>query len=471
MIISRTLLPLLLLCPLTAEAGEITWQKDLRAAQAEAKTSKSVVFIAVNMDGERANDRLAQEVYKDKTLLLLAERTINLIASNDTHASADKICPRFGTLTCENHRHVDADVRAEVLAPAKGGFVVAPQHVFLGPGGEVLLSVPYEVKAEELEWCFVSALRSVNPDIDLELSSEARPPRRLLIGKVHSFDAKVAELPLTREGALELVKELKKGMLRGNDLKRGLRRLAMADEPEARDYILSVLRTTPGRAGGGGGRGGGGRGGSKEDKRPEFLHWIGVNSPVSYWEVCIEFIDDSDAPLRAQGIVAVEQLGAKESLKPLLARLRKEKDEAYTKNLLRAIGTCGANDKNARKALLKQGESSRSPLLRVNAILALGWLSSHEETQEFLRVCLEHEALDVQRAALLAIAISRDVAWVEELQEHIEKMQPGAPKNTAELALTVLKSGDLWELKETLKEVASDELKRERIFGAEEKQR
>lgn len=470
----RFLLPLCFLLPVPLHAGGITWKADLRGTQREAADHKRVVFVAVNMDGERANERMVKDVYANKRILELAGHTLNLVASNDSHAAEGKTCPRFGGITCTEHRHVDADVRSAVLAPDAQGFVVAPQHVFLGPDGSVLLSVPYEIRVEELEWCFVTALRSVDPAAPVEFSEKARAPKRLVMAGVYTIGAAAEAAPLTREAALELVSELKKGMVRGAELQKARRRLAMADEPEARDYLLGILRTAPGRAGGGNGGGKAGGGGvgagaaaaaDRTDRRPLLMHWIGANSPASYWEVCAEFIDENVIELRREAVVALEQLGSPQALKLLLARLHKEKDEHIAKNLLRAVGTCGADDNNARKALLKQAGDDRKPLLQVNAIVALGWLTNHGEITDFLGECLTEQEGAVRIAAILAMAISRNEVWVETLKAALEN-SPDAPLREAlEAALAVLQGGPLAGLEGLVGRVASDELTRERIFG------
>jgi len=469
----------LFLCGAPLFAGDIEWKTSLGDSLREAGASQRVVFLAVNMDGERANDRMVKEVYKDKAIQALAERTINLVASNDTHAADGKRCPRFDGLTCKEHRQVDADARAEVLAPDARGYVVAPQHVFLDPKGEVILSVPYEVKVHELEWCFVAALKAVDPDLDLEASEDALPPKRLVMGDVYSLGEASQAAPLTREAALELISQLKKGLVRGRELRESRRKLAMADEREAREYLLNVLRTVPGAGGGGrggggaggGGGGGGGRGNNAgrnpNDTRPQLMHWIGANSPVSYWEVAAEFIGENDLALRSEAVLALEQLGAKEAVRPLLKRLRKEEEESVHKNILRALGTCGADDKAARKALLKQAKSDKHPLLQINATVALGWLASDEDVDEFLaEVFLEGEETSLRTAAVLAMAVTRNEAWVEPLKAALEEgeLEPQL-EPVIITALSVIEGGPLKSIEGLVTRFCADELVRERIFG------
>ena len=201
---------ILSLAPGTVPSGGIEWQASYELALTQAKAENKVVFVAVNMDGERANERMVREVYRDKVITKLAGETINLVSSNNTHGSG-KACSRFGSISCVEHRQVDVHVRANVLAPDADGFVIAPQHVFLAPDGSPILSVPYGVTEAELEWCFVTALRSVDEDLPLKMSSKARPPARLVMDGVFEGAGGESSQPLTREEALDLIKELKKG--------------------------------------------------------------------------------------------------------------------------------------------------------------------------------------------------------------------------------------------------------------------
>jgi len=468
--LARRLLFTLALSPIAlapAAADGIVWRTELTAAQADAKAAGQVVFVAVNMDGERANDRMAEDVYGEKRIIELAGMTVSLVASNDTHAGKGKTCPRFGEVTCEAHRRVDADVRGGILSPDAEGYVVAPQHVFLGPEGNVILSVPYEMRAEELEWCFVTALREVDPQAKVEFSSKARAPKRLILGDVFTLGNEAESAPLTREEALELIDKLKRGLVRGQELQKAQRRLAMADEPEARAYLLAALRTVPGRAGGGRGGGGGGAGADRQDRRPQLMHWIGANSPASYWEVCAEFIDDNDNPdLRHEAIVALEQLGALEALKAISSRIRRADDQRDHKNLLRALGTSGGDDKGARKALLKQAGRKKPPLLRTNAILALGWLTPHEDITAFLAETLADEEDPDRAAAVLAMAVTRDEAWIAPLEELLAGDLDPRFEGAVEDALSVLKGSPLKVIEARYMRAGEDLLTRERLFGA-----
>ena len=107
----------------------------------------------------------------------------------------------------------------------------------------MILSVPFEIGVPELEWCFYTALKKVDPAGVKSLPSSARAPRRVIMGGV--FDPSGlggANLsPPTREQALELIKELKAGMF-GPGREQKLLRLLTSAEPEAVKYVEAELK-------------------------------------------------------------------------------------------------------------------------------------------------------------------------------------------------------------------------------------
>src|SRR6185436_21095190 len=68
-------------------ANDIQWQSSFEKTPPPAAAEKKVVFLAVNMDGEKANERMLEKVYTDKALIELSTHTLNLIASAAEHTS------------------------------------------------------------------------------------------------------------------------------------------------------------------------------------------------------------------------------------------------------------------------------------------------------------------------------------------------------------------------------------------------
>ncbi|MGD2017948.1 MAG: hypothetical protein PVJ89_07530 [Planctomycetota bacterium] len=482
-LLALTTAPALALASALGGAAGIDWTATFEGALERAAAEERVVFIAVNMDGERANERMVDKVYGDRDIQRLASETVNLIASADRHRKSGK-CPRFGCADCDEHRFVDIAVREQVLKPSATGAVIAPQHVFCRPDGRVLLSVPYEVSTSELEWCFHEAAAIVAGVEPEARRHEGRRPRRLIVGDVAQLGG--AGGPVTREEALELIATLKKGNNRG-ETQEMIRRLATSDEPEAREYVLAMLRAGGGnaRGGGGGGRGGrggaaGGRGGNSDRERGQLLRWIGEQSPESYWEVCLEFADSGSDDVKQEAVVALEQLGAEDSLSVLMKALRRSASEPERhKNVLRAVGSAARDDRKARAALLKASNDRKQPMIRANALIALGWLDADEDVATRLKaaalpavhgslakVDAEDVTAEERLAAVVAMGISREPEWKPTLEGIVaDEGEEPELKEAAQASLSVLAGRPYAALGRHLAEAGGDEIPRNRLFG------
>ncbi|MCA8978991.1 MAG: HEAT repeat domain-containing protein [Planctomycetes bacterium] len=471
--------------------ADIQWRASQEAALEEAKASNRVLFLAVNMDGERANDELANKTYGEKSIVGLSLLTVNLVASAFEHSSGK--CSRFHGITCADHMACDVWARESILQKDEEGFVIAPQHVWLAPTGEVLLSVPYAVTEGELEWCFGTAIAMNDPSAEIMLSSKARAPRRLVKGGVAKPDTvgPAGAGALTRDEVLALIEEVKRGMNQ-EQRARAVNRIMTADEPEAIEFVRTELRSGGGNARGGGGRGGGGRGGgggggrNSEDRRPAHLRTMGTVSPSSYWEVAVEYVDDSILEVRAEAVVALEMLASPDSVRDLQAALKKEKDDTVRKNILRALGTAGATDKKVHALLEKAVLKEKDEIIRRNATLALGSLAQSPSVDALLTDILQDEERTHREraAAVCAMALTRRSEWLELLRPALRAAQAAEAGETPEgepegfvptddllaalqAAVQLLEGGDLSVLKDAVSAAGRDTIPRERWFGRE----
>ena len=130
-LLALTTAPALALASALGGAAGIDWTATFEGALERAAAEERVVFIAVNMDGERANERMVDKVYGDRDIQRLASETVNLIASADRHRKSGK-CPRFGCADCDEHRFVDI---AEVKLLAMGGVDQRPRANAVGFDG------------------------------------------------------------------------------------------------------------------------------------------------------------------------------------------------------------------------------------------------------------------------------------------------------------------------------------------------
>ena len=464
--LTLAILALPLLVP--APAKSITWSADFAKALAQATEESKPVFIGVNMDGERANDDFAKNVYTDKSIVKLSGRTVNLIASVFDHKSKGE-CPRFGTITCADHKQVDIKVRSQVLKPDLDGYVIAPQHVFLDASGKAILSVPYQITRQELEWCFVTAILKVDPDSDVRMPQGAHPPKRLVMNGVAATgdaesggagtpgggaNARASGSPLPREEMVELIREIKKGSLKGEDLAAGLRRLMTADEPEAVEYIVKEMR------------GGGGRNASDPRQRQRLLvGQIGRLSPPRFWEAVAEFADSTDEGLRNESAATLEQLSAPDSVKVMMKAFKKEKESNLKSGWLRALASADPANKKVRTTVLKAARKNSDTTVQVGALVATGYLSPGEDRDEILADAFASDDLVLRRAAACGMAISRDSKWLKGLKAAAKAEADTDAKEAFTAAAAVLGRGTLNPLCSPLMKVCGDDIPRERFYG------
>ena len=479
--------------------SEIRWEPNVADALTEAKQTQRVVFIAINMDGDPGNDRMAEGVYRDKTILRLTAQTLNLVGSLDWHNRSGP-CRRLGPIACSEHQAVEKEVRTRFLQEDADGHVVAPQHLWIGPDGEVLLSVPYEVTAGELEWCFHRAWSKVDPDYSGQPSKASRMPRRFIDGGVFDPQTDAEDPPPSREEVLAIIAELRKGSLTRRDVLERLRQLVRSEEPEAMKEIEQYLKGG-GSTGRGAGRGG--RGGNQNPLSP-LLRAIGDTAPATYHRLVVDLIQKGDLATRSEAAVALEQLADPGALTALLKELKKAKDPTLKKNLVRAIGTCAGDHATARKALLKASRDRKDANLRRNALIALGTLSVNPKTMDRLIEALEDPEL--APAAALGLALTRDERAIEPLEariaqraeekaesqptdEEVEEPTPDRnrpqdrarnrgqrnqdrqanPSDPFEAALQFLQDGDYSGLRTPIERVSGDTIPRNRLYPRRER--
>lgn len=469
MLTPLVLAPLLAFLPgiHTPEGPDILWQPTLDAAFDAAQEGQTIVFLAVNMDGESANDEAAKRLYHDKDFLPVASQVVSVVASRFEHGGST--CKRFGTITCADHQDVDKKARANILKPGLDGEVIAPQHVWLAADRTVLLSVPYQVSKRELIWCTVTALNKAYPDKQVPMPQGARAPRRLVMDGVTDSGSTDGIRPLSEAEVEETVKQLRSGA-DWSERARLVTSLIATDHPDAVEAVTKELLGANVRGGGGRGRGADELLGRLNDAKKALLGRIGVYSPPAYWEAVATQMDSEDPEVRMAAAVALEQLGAQDSLKIIKERLRKEESLDIQAALYRAQGTGGAGESSARSSLMSVVKKKKAEqVLKINAYFALGNHASDKAVAKQMNVVVSEGHPLERQAMILGLAFARNDAAAESLFSGLGDQQDKLAPNTRkalELAQQVFEGGNLSLLAELIEEVCGDTVRRERFFGA-----
>jgi hypothetical protein len=450
----------------TDNAGAIEWQTEYAGAFELAKERDTIVFLAVNMDGERANDTAAKKLYKDKTIVGLAAGTVNMIASKFVHTKSGA-CSRFGTISCAEHQKVDIKARGAIFNPDGDAEVIAPHHVFLDKDGKVLLSVAYGVQNSELAWCFTTAQRLAYPDREVPFTKGARAPKRLVMGDV-ARGAGGAALPLTEEQLEKTIDDLNSAK-RFEDRARFVYMLLATDHPDA---IKAVERELISASAGGGGRGGGMGGGADGVSRltkakQDLIHRIGIFSPASYWSALTPQLFVQEALTRQETAVALEQLAVADSLKDLRKAFKKEENVDVRRAMVRAMGSAGAGDSSTRKALTALAKSNKDQNLQLNAIFAIANQGDDKGVRKLFEGILADGKVGPPQALVLGIAFARNES-LKDLLDTFPAEQGGLSKDMWDCvvaARAVFEGGNLSLLRSAIERVCGGTLERERFFG------
>ncbi len=316
------------------------WAPSIEKGLAEATERGVAMMVALNMDDERGNQGMVDNVYTDKKFLQATEKCVVAIGSLFQHgAGGSAICERFGTITCAQHQAIEKVIRQDWLKRGPNDDVESPRHFFLAPDGRMLFQRTWTMRAGALAELMTRA-------------SELCTPGRL--ANWNTLDAKLERAADTaqsvREAALEeliaendpeidaqlatLAKKSKEPMVTGSILAS----FALAKTPERRALAHSAL----------------------SHKAPE------VRMLVAH---------------------AMHQSGAGDHLKPLLKRTGKERDRAAKGEMYRALGILAPDQKDEAKALklILKGVGNSKDDGRAHACVA----SAHWVNEKGVRAALE----------------------------------------------------------------------------------
>ena len=131
------------------------WAPSIEKGLEEARERGVALMVALNMDNERGNQGMVDDVYTDPKFLKATEKCVVAIGSLFQHGSkggtgGQKICERFGSVTCEQHQAIEKVIRQDWLKRGPDDDVESPRHFFLSPDGTILFQKVWTMRAESL---------------------------------------------------------------------------------------------------------------------------------------------------------------------------------------------------------------------------------------------------------------------------------------------------------------------------------
>jgi len=429
--------PLLLSClagalAQTLSAQGVRWTPSFEDALQQAKTERKVVMLAFNMPGERANEELLADHYKDSHLGKLSLQTINVFCSQSP-------TPSVPGVNANQQQAAETRARLQVLKIGPGEDVIAPQHVFLDPDGTILSSIAWRVTKGELEWSWVDAIRKVDPNFVWQLSPGARAPGKLGFGRVESGKN---DKPPTKAEVDEALKELKKA--RGG-IWRNLREFQVvlrSDQPEAMTYVTATLNGLP------------------DGAAARAIDAMGYSSPKAYHTVVSPYLANRDEETRYAAAAALEQFAEPKALPALLKQWKEEKVERVRGRLLRAMASSAPSHKEVIAQIDKILAKESSADLRAQAVLAGALLEDRTKVHELLAAALRDSSAKVRATAGFALASRREADFALRLEESANREEDPETKAWLEAAAKVVRGGPIDPFKNFLERVLGEQPRR-----------
>ncbi|MDJ0975447.1 MAG: HEAT repeat domain-containing protein [Planctomycetota bacterium] len=303
--------------PMPASAGPdeaIAWERDVESAFKLATEHDKIVMICINAKHaigepeEPAAKGLREIVYKDPKVVARSRDFVCVfLTRGGSSADFGELRARFG---------ID-------------GAIVSPQHIFALPthaDGETPL-VREEYWRYGHEEAAVKAL--------LALMDRAVEARRIQEGVPEEPPADAAMRGTWIAKLVEIAGGRDTGMRRT-----ALHALVTHDEKgDATGALLPLLDSAKDPA-----------------VLMDVVRALGIPDLRAAAPRIAALLAHKDAAMRANAAVSLEYIGCPTSVKPLLTRLKREKDAQVASHLSRAIGRCGVEDKAARKKLLRQAD-------------------------------------------------------------------------------------------------------------------
>ncbi len=448
----RTLLIALISLSLgTPDSAKVEWTADIEEGMVRAEAEGRVIVLALGVVSESRSEAHLKEVYSEKKLAGYFAESVN-IAAWSFELDEEKQLPRFDGISPSDHLNNLAVIIERWLEPNAEGVVALPQHVWLSPKGEVLLSCAYEIEKEEFAWCFEEAMRRAGIEDLPKPMKGAHPPRRLLLGEVYRLiDGDQLGRGMKPDELDELLQRVKKRNLSERD--RGdIIQIIFTDEEDGVEYLTRQF-------------------GLWELVGPRIapvidgtFELIGGSASPKYLECLEKFASHNRASLRMRVAVAYEQIGDTEGLSAVKKALKKEKDDDVRAEWVRALGACGRGDKSTSKTLVRIAEKEKDDRVRRNAILALGHLLPDEGAEEALVELATGGEGDDRWAAVLGLALGRSIG----ARGLIEGMGEGENDEDIlkiiERSLRVLDGGNLYEIQSSCALISESEISRWRLF-------
>ena len=368
-----------LLIPAAAQsAPSVRWQSDLDKAIELARSKGRPMLIAMHKVGEIACKRMIEDVYTDPDVVAKLGDFVCLATCLDRHDVVDGApthgpCSAFPGITCDQHQAIEGLVRERYIGT---NTVKVPQHMILTADGKLLLTQIFEMKKTAfLDYC----------DKGLALFGTEM---------AQGMDAIIREkLGLVVNGNAAERKEAVQFLLKTNDQK-------------AIDVLFLTIQ-----------------GLDKGKDRGACVRAMGYEElEEAAGPLLLKWLRDRDPFVVNCAVVSIEETGHGPALKPLLELYEKTNDKEVKKDIVRALGTVGAADPDARK-LIAAAITSSEDVMRIAGYLSSAPLLQEDETRARINAQFKKEGGDATAKASIvrSYQLAESVLLADELLAIVAK--------------------------------------------------
>ncbi len=325
------MLAAILMCAVLADG--VAWEHDFDAAIAAAKTRAVPIFLAFNMDGEGANDDTVR-IYKDPEFVAASKNFVCIIGSTFEHGPAE--CPRFGTVTCAEHKKTEIKSREAFIGKENN---IAPQHLLISPDGRILARKAYFAGKSELLKLMRMAAKSLRTSGDDIASDEKRLAD--LIEGARDRNAERRSLAIQELGNLE-------------DL-------------AARDALIALC--TPK---------------NMDATRMEAIDALASKGNFDALPAILECLKDGNPMTVKHAIVGLEKLELPNAVAPLVKMWKSHPKAMIAREIPRALAKCAPADAEVQD-LVRKACSSKDSVVKWSSIIAVASLPKDDATAAVLK--------------------------------------------------------------------------------------
>ena len=354
--------------PVVKAGDQVSWITNLTKAFERAKEKKRVLMICVNatqVDGGRvepAAKGLREVVYKDLRVVKKSREFV-MAYLTPQGTSAD-----YG----------------ELRALGVEGLIVSPQHIFVHPDGDELISRHEYWPHGQGDTAVKALIKLMNDALTVYakmIGTPANPaaPEQPDVGpapEAPDVGADPAVGAADTKARLEWIENTLLTVKTGAPTKRkeALHLLVTEDKDgDCVDPLLAALATY--------------------EKDLEILvdaiRALGRHKLERAAEPLCEYLGHKDRSVRGNAAVSLEYIGSPTSVSTLRKKVSKEKDEDVANHMYRALGRCGAGDDKVRTLLAKKTTSAKSEKMSYGPIIGLAYFGRDPKTARVVEKTLK----------------------------------------------------------------------------------